>query len=355
MRIAQVSPLYESVPPRLYGGTERVVHYLTEELVRQGHDVTLFASGDSLTSARLFPACPAAIRLNPESIDGLAHHFLMLEKVFQSAPDFDIIHFHIDYLHFPYSRRSSTPHVTTLHGRLDIPDLTGLYNEFSEIPLVSISDVQRQPLAWVNWQSTVYHGLPPDLLPQGDGGGGYLAFLGRISPEKRVDRAVEIAEKAGMRLKVAAKIEKADHEYFENEVRHLFERPHVEYIGEIDEKQKAEFLGQAEAFLFPIDWPEPFGLVMIEALSCGTPVIAFRGGSVDEVIEDGVCGFVVETVDQAVGALQHLGEVSRQQCRNVFESRFTAERMVADYMKVYRQLQRRKTGRKGEVALELQS
>jgi glycosyltransferase involved in cell wall biosynthesis len=353
MRIAQVSPLYESVPPRFYGGTERVVHYLTEELVLQGHDVTLFASGDSATCARLVAACSTAVRLDPKSVDGLAVHVLMLEKVFQSAADFDIIHFHIDYLHFPYSRRCTTPHITTLHGRLDIPDLKGLYREFSDVPLVSISDAQRKPLNWVNWQATVYHGLPPDLLPPGDGSGGYLAFLGRISPEKGVDRAVEIAGRAGMHLKIAAKIEKADRKYFETQVRPLFDLPYVEYVGEINEQQKAEFLGKAKAIVFPIDWPEPFGLVMIEALSCGTPVIAFRGGSVDEVLEDGVSGFVVESIDEAVEALGRLGELDRRRCRNVFESRFTAKRMVADYLKVYRQQQRSEDSPEGPVVLEL--
>jgi glycosyltransferase involved in cell wall biosynthesis len=355
MRIAQVSPLYESVPPKLYGGTERVVHYLTEELVRQGHDVTLFASGDSSTSAKLVPACSRATRLNPESIDGLAHHFVMLEKVLQSAASYDIIHFHIDYLHYPFTRRSTTPHVTTLHGRLDIPDLKPLYREFSEVPVVSISDAQRRPLDWLNWQATVYHGLPPDLLPPGDGWEGYLAFLGRISPEKGIVKAVEIAERAGMTLKVAAKIEHTDRKYFENEVQHLFQRSQVEYVGEINECEKAEFLGRAKALLFPIDWPEPFGLVMIEALSCGTPVIAFRAGSVDEVIEDGVSGFVVETIDEAVQAVGRIGELDRKKCRNAFETRFTTKRMVADYLKVYRQLQRRGTGPRGNVALELRS
>jgi glycosyltransferase involved in cell wall biosynthesis len=277
----------------------------------------------------------------------------MLEKVIQAASDFDIIHFHIDYIHFPFSRRCATPHLTTLHGRLDIPDLEALYREFPEMPLVSISDAQRRPLNWANWQATVYHGMPSDLLPRSDGSGDYLAFLGRISPEKRVERAVEIADRAGMHLKIAAKIEKADREYFES-VRHLFNLSHVEYVGEINEQQKAEFLGNAKAFLFPIDWPEPFGLVMIEALSCGTPVIAFRGGSVDEVIEDGVSGFVVESVDEAVEALGRIGELDRERCRSVFESRFTVKRMVADYLKVYRQLQRSKNAsNEGQVALEL--
>jgi glycosyltransferase involved in cell wall biosynthesis len=341
MRIAQVSPLYESVPPKLYGGTERVVHYLTEELVRQGHDVTLFASGDSETSARLIPACPLAVRLNPNSIDGLAAHFLMLEKVFQMADTFDVIHFHVDYLHFPFSRRNRTPHITTLHGRLDIPDLKDLYREFTDIPVVSISDSQRAPLPWANWQATVYHGLPPNLLRPGDGSGGYLAFLGRISPEKRVDRAIDIAQRAGLPIKIAAKIEDGDRKYFEKQISHLFEKRNVEYVGEITESQKPEFLGKASALLFPIDWPEPFGLVMIEALSCGTPVIAFRGGSVEEVLDDGVSGFVVADLVQAVKAVERLGELDRNQCRKTFETRFSAERMVNDYMAAYEQLLQR--------------
>jgi glycosyltransferase involved in cell wall biosynthesis len=339
MRIAQVAPLYESVPPKLYGGTERVVHYITEELVRLGHDVTLFASGDSVTSARLCSACETAVRLDPDSVDGFAPHFLLLERVFQAASEFDILHFHIDYLHYPFSRRCRTPSVTTLHGRLDIPDLRPMYEEFSDIPLVSISDAQRLPLPFVNWQGTVYHGLPPELLPPGDGKGGYLAFLGRISPEKRVDRAIEIARKAGMPLKIAAKIEKCDQEYFETQISHLIEGPLIEYVGEIAEHEKQEFLGRARALVFPIDWPEPFGLVMIEALSCGTPVVAFRGGSVIEVIEDGVSGFVVDDMDEALRAVQHLGSIDRNACRRLFEERFSSIRMAEDYLKIYERLQ----------------
>lgn len=338
MRIAQVAPLYESVPPKLYGGTERVVHYLTEELVRQGHEVTLFASGDSSTSANLIAAWPAALRLSPAGFDELAPHFVMLEQVFRVASDFDIIHFHIDYLHFPCSRRQSLPNLTTLHGRLDIPSLRRLYREFSDQPVVSISDAQRQPLPWINWQGTVHHGLPLDLLPPGDGRGGYLAFLGRISPEKGVDRAIEIARRAGLPLKIAAKIDKADREYFET-VRHLFTSPEVEYVGEIGESEKAEFLGKATALLFPIDWPEPFGLVMIESLSCGTPVVAFHGGSVDEILKDGVTGFLVGNVEQAVRAVERIEEIDRATCRKVFETRFCASRMVADYINIYTRLQ----------------
>ena len=340
MRIAQVAPLYESVPPKLYGGTERVVHYLTEELVRQGHDVTLFASGDSLTSANLIPACPTALRLSDDNIDPLGLHFVMLEEVFRLAPTFDIIHFHVDYLHFPVSRRTEAAHVTTLHGRLDIPMLKPLYREFSDVPLVSISDAQRGPIPWANWQGTVYHGLPMQLLPRGEGDGGYLAFLGRISPEKGVDRAIEIAHRVGLPLKIAAKIDKADREYFEKHIRKLWDSPTVEYMGEIGESDKAEFLGKAKALLFPIDWPEPFGLVMIEALSSGTPVVAFHGGSVGEVIEDGVTGFVVSDVESAARAVAHVEEISRSACRRAFELRFSSTRMVNDYLKIYSRLAR---------------
>jgi glycosyltransferase involved in cell wall biosynthesis len=339
MRIAQVAPLYESVPPKFYGGTERVVHYLTEELVRQGHEVTLFASGDSMTSANLVSSCPVALRLNPDGEDELALHFVMLEKVFRVAADFDIIHFHLDYLHFPVSRRQEIPNITTLHGRLDIPTLKCLYREFPDMPVVSISDAQRGPLPWINWQGTVHHGLPLDLLPAGKADGGYLAFLGRISPEKGVDRAIEISRRVGLPLKIAAKIDKSDRKYFETQIRQLFDSPDVDYVGEIGESQKGDFLGKARALLFPIDWPEPFGLVMIEAMSCGTPVVAFHGGSVDEVIEDGVTGFIVDNVEQAAHAVDRIGDIDRGRCRKVFESRFSAARMVADYMNIYTRLQ----------------
>jgi glycosyltransferase involved in cell wall biosynthesis len=335
MRIAQVAPLYESVPPKLYGGTERVVSYLTEELVRQGHDVTLFASGDSVTAARLVPQCAEALRLNSRCVDQLAHHVLMLEQVMQRAEDFDIIHYHVDYLHFPLSRRQRVPHVTTLHGRLDIPDLVPLYREFGEVPVVSISDAQRRPLPWLNWQATVYHGLPVDLYRPTLRPGDYLAFLGRISPEKGVDRAIEIARRTGIKLRIAAKVDRADRDYFREVIRPLLDQPFVEFIGEIGEREKEEFLGKALALLMPLDWPEPFGLVMIEAMACGTPVIAFRRGSVPEVVSDGVTGYIVDNVEEAVIAVRYVSQLDRQRCRRVFESRFTAERMALDYLRVY--------------------
>ncbi len=335
MRIAQVAPLHEAVPPKLYGGTERVVHYLTEELVRQGHEVTLFASQDSKTSARLVPCCERALRLNPSCRDRLAHHVLMLEKVAQMAEDFDIIHFHIDYIHFPLMRRLKVSHVTTLHGRLDIPDLYPLYREFAEMPVVSISNAQRAPLPFVNWVGTVYHGLPKDLYRFYARPGRYLAFLGRISPEKRPDRAIEIAEKAGMKLLIAAKVDEADRAYYEEVIKPLLKSPWVEFIGEIGDDEKNEFLGKAYALLFPIDWPEPFGLVMIEAMACGTPVIAWRCGSVPEVIEDGVNGFIVESIEEAVQAVEKVAGLKRLLCRKTFERRFSAERMARDYLRVY--------------------
>jgi len=342
MKIAQVSPLYESVPPQMYGGTERVVSYLTEELVRQGHEVTLFASGDSQTSAELIAGTPQALRL-AKCVDPFAHHVRLLELVFQNAARFDVLHFHCDYFHFPLSRRHARAHVTTLHGRLDLPDLPPLYEEFREMPLVSISDAQRRPLPEVNWQATVYHGLPRDLHTLCEKPGDYLAFLGRISPEKRVDRAVEIARRTGMKLRVAAKVDPVDREYFEEQIEPLFKKAGslVEYIGEVGGKDKDEFLGNAYALLFPINWPEPFGLVMIEAVACGTPVIAFRHGSVPEVMDDGVTGFVVDDVDGAVQAVGRIGELSRRRCREVFEERFSVERMAADYLTVYRQLMER--------------
>jgi glycosyltransferase involved in cell wall biosynthesis len=336
MRIAQVSPLYESVPPKWYGGTERVVHYLTEELVRQGQDVTLFASGDSTTSARLVACCRESLRLDPNCADPLAHHFAMLEKVFAAAAEFDIIHFHIDYLHFPLSRRLGVANVTTLHGRLDIPDLLPLYDEYRDMPLVSISNAQRRPVRFANWQATVYHGLPEDLFRFHEKPGDYLAFLGRVSPEKGLDRAIEIAKRAGVRLKVAAKVDRADREFFEAVIKPMMRDPLVEFIGEIGGKEKEEFLGRALAVLFPIDWPEPFGLVMIEAMACGTPVIAFPRGSVPEIMEDGVTGFVVADVEGAVRAVERVGLLDRRLCREVFERRFSASRMTADYSNLYR-------------------
>lgn len=338
MRIAQVAPLHERVPPRWYGGTERIVSYLTEELVRQGHAVTLFASGDSLTSARLIAACRQALRLDRSCIDPLAHHVLMLDRVRQLADEFDVIHFHIDYLHFPLSRCFGWPQVTTLHGRLDIPDLLPIHEEFREMPLVSISDDQRTPLPWARWLETVHHGLPEGLYEFHEGPGEYLAFLGRISPEKRADRAIEIARRLGMPLKIAAKVDKVDREYFEEVIRPMLDTPLVEFIGEIDEERKNEFLGHASALLFPIDWPEPFGMVMIEAMACGTPVVAYGHGSVPEVIEEGVTGFVVRSLEEAVAATRKTGFLSRRGVREVFERRFTVSRMARDYVAVYEKI-----------------
>jgi len=339
MRIAQVAPLIESVPPRGYGGTERVVSWLTEELVRQGHDVTLFASADSRTRARLVPGAERALRQDQEVSDPWAHHRALVERVFQAAARFDIIHFHTDYLHYPLSRRSRVPTLTTLHGRLDLPDLVPVYREFDDIPLVSISDAQRRPLPWVNWQGTVYHGLPPELHrfedhPRGD----YLLFLGRLSPEKRVDRAIDIAERLGVPLKIAAKVDRADRAYFDAEVRHRLQAPGIEFLGEVGGARKEELLGHARALLFPVDWPEPFGLVMIEAMACGTPVIAWPCGSVPEVVDDGVTGYLVGSVDEAAEAVRHVGDIDRRGIRAVFERRFSAPRMAQDYLAIYRRL-----------------
>ena len=338
MRIAEVSPLYESVPPKLYGGTERILSFLTEELVRQGHDVTLFASADSKTSARLIPGCERSLRLDPRSGDALACHFLMLEEVFRRAPDFDVIHFHVDYLHFPLSRGRPAARLSTLHGRLDIPELQGIYREYGNEPVVSISDSQRAPIPFANWLGTVYHGLPPDLLRAGTGTGGYLAFLGRISPEKGPERAIAIARQSGVPLKMAAKIDKVDKDYYEAVVKPLMDPAVVEYIGEINEQEKQEFLGNAAGLVFPIDWPEPFGLVMIEASACGTPVLAFRRGSVPEVLEDGVNGIIVDGMQDAASAVPRLLTMDRAACRAVFDRRFTVARMAEDYLTVYESL-----------------
>jgi glycosyltransferase involved in cell wall biosynthesis len=338
MRIAQVAPLYESVPPKYYGGTERVVSYLTEELVRQGHKVTLFASGDSETKARLVPTCQRSLRLDKRCQDQLGYHFIMLENVFQRAAEFDIIHFHLDYLHFPFSRREAVMHVTTLHGRLDLPDLVPLYQEFRDMPVISISNGQREPLSWANWQATVYHGVPAEMYRFHEESGSYLAFLGRISPEKRVDHAIEIAKRVQMPLKIAAKVDRVDKDYFESIIKPLLRNPLVEFVGEIGDGEKDEFLGNAHALLFPIDWPEPFGLVMIEAMACGTPVVACRDGAVPEVMEQGHTGFVVEGLDDAVDAVRRIPELSRRRCREVFEKRFTAKRMAQDYIAVFEDL-----------------
>jgi glycosyltransferase involved in cell wall biosynthesis len=338
MRIAQVAPLYESVPPKLYGGTERVVSYLTEELVRAGHDVTLFASGDSTTEAELDASWPCALRLDERCDDYQTPHLLQLERVLQRAPQFDVIHFHVEGYHFPALRRLSTPHVTTLHGRLDRPSLVKLYAEFDDIPVVSISDAQRSPLPTPRWCGTVYHGLPDELLAYSPGPGSYFAFLGRISPEKRVDRAIEIAGALGVPLKIAAKVDRVDVEYFQTEIEPLLDNPLVEFVGEIDEPRKSEFLGGARALLFPIDWPEPFGLVLIEAMACGTPIVAFRGGSVPELIEPGVNGFCCDSVAAAVEAAAQVERIDRAACRTIFERRFSASSMAGDYVEVYRTL-----------------
>ena len=338
MRIAQVAPLIESVPPMGYGGTERVVSYLTEELVRQDQDVTLFASGDSTTTARLVPVTPRALRLADDIQDPIAHQVVQLECVAAQAGRFDVIHWHLDYFPFPMARRLAIPQVTTLHGRLDIPDLQAVYDEFGDMCVVSISNDQRTPLPQAGWVGTVHHGLPPDEFHGSTTPGDYLVFLGRISPEKRADRAVEVAGRAGMTLRIGAKVDPADVTYFEENVEPLLTHDHVEWIGEVAGQDKADLLRGAAALLFPIDWAEPFGLVMIEAMACGTPVIAYRTGSVPEVVEDGLTGFIVETIEESVEAVRRLGELDRAAVRRRFEERFTAERMVRDYVAIYERL-----------------
>ena len=336
MRIAQIAPLIESVPPLLYGGTERIVSYLTEELVREGHEVTLFASGDSLTTAELVACSERALRLDATVRDPLPYYIIMLDRVRRRAEEFDVIHFHIDYLHFPLFRQVAARTVTTQHGRLDLPDLAVAYRAFPEFPLVSISDDQRRPRPDWNWRATVPHGLPLSLMPFSPRAqGGYLAFLGRICPEKRPDHAIEIARRAGMPLKIAAKVDRVDQAYFDQVIRPLLRDPLVEFVGEIGEPDKGAFLGGASALLFPIDWPEPFGLVMIESLACGTPVIAYRRGSVPEVIEDGWTGFIVDDVASAVAAVERLDGLDRGMIRARFEHRFTARRMAKDYLAAY--------------------
>jgi glycosyltransferase involved in cell wall biosynthesis len=338
MKIAQIAPLVESVPPTLYGGTERVVSWLTEELVAAGHEVTLFASGDSRTTARLEPIVPRALRL-----DGIhnstPYNIIMLDKVAARHHQFDVLHFHIDFFHYPLFRGLAHKTLTTLHGRQDLPELPGLYRAFSHMPLVSISDHQRKPVPPVNWRGTVYHGLPDGLFKEGRGEGGYLAFLGRICPDKGPLEAIEIARRAGLRLKMAAKVDPADQEYFDQQVRPVLDAsPHVEFIGEINDSQKQDFLGKAAALLFPISWPEPFGLVMIESMAVGTPVIAFNCGSVPEIMDDGLTGFVVDDVDQAVAAVGRLDRLFRPSIRSRFEERFSAGAMARDYVGIYRNL-----------------
>lgn len=334
MRIAQISPLIESVPPKLYGGTERAVGYLTETLIEMGHEVTLFASGDSQTRAELEKICPKALRL-ADCIDFNLPNILELQRLIERADEFDVIHFHTDHFHLPLSRLMKYPHLTTLHGSLDAPDLQNLYQTFSELPFVSISHNQRRPLDKINWLGNVYHGLPQNLYQPSLRGGDYAVFLGRICPEKRLDRAIEITRKAGIPLKVAAKIDRLDKIYFEREIEPLMSQPHVEFIGEVGEDKKNDLLAQAKVLLFPIDWEEPFGLVMIEALACGTPVVAYDMGSVTEVLEEGKTGFIVRSVNEAVSAVKKVDQISRRHCRQAFEERFTAQRMAEEYVKLY--------------------
>lgn len=338
MKIAQIAPLYESVPPKLYGGTERMVHYLTEELINQRNHVTLFASGDSISKGRIISNVEKGLRLNSDCVDSLAPHIVQIQEVIERVNEFDILHFHTDYIHFPFSSHLSIPCLTTLHGRLDIPDLKSIYKKFPFQKLVSISDNQRQPLPEGNYIGTVYHGLPKDLHYAGKGEGGYLAFLGRISPEKGIDSAIKIAIAAGSEIKIAAKVDKVDEQYFEKCIKPLLDHPLVEFIGEINEVEKTEFLGKARATLFPINWPEPFGLVMIESMACGTPVIAFKNGSVPEVIDEGLTGFIVETVEEAVKAVSKIGQLTRREVRKVFDEKFTAFRMAKDYSRIYSSL-----------------
>jgi glycosyltransferase involved in cell wall biosynthesis len=344
MRIAQIAPLYESVPPKLYGGTERVVAYLTEALVRMGHDVTLFASGDSVTSAKLVATGERALRLDTDCWDEIAPHVLQLERALQRSDEFDVLHFHLAYLHFPLARRLRVPHVTTQHGRLDLPRMQPMFTEYRDLPFASISDSQASTLPHANWRGTVYHGLPLDLHRPHYRPGEYFAFLGRISAEKRPDRAIAIAKALGVPLKIAAKIDKHDAAYFEQHIKPLLDDPLIEFVGEIGDRQKNEFLGRARALLFPIDWPEPFGVVLIEAMACGTPVVAFGCGSVPEVIDDGLTGFVVNDLDAAIAAAAEVGKLDRRVCRATFERRFSASRMARGYLSIYADLIDRSRG-----------
>src|SRR5271168_2558582 len=340
MRIAQVAPLTEAVPPKLYGGTERVVHWLTEELVALGNDVTLFASGDSRTSAKLDATWPRALRLDGSVRDPNALHMVMLERVRQKCDDeeFDFLHFHLDYYPFSLFFRQPTPFLTTLHGRLDLPEHQPVFTTFSSVPVISISNAQRRPVPQANWAGTIYHGLPENLLTPRPVHPSYLAVLGRIAPEKGVDRAIKIAIRCGIPLKIAAKIDRADQDYYDEVMRPLMDHPLVEYIGEISDLEKSDFLSSAIGLLLPIDWPEPFGLVMIEAMACGVPVVAFNRGSVSEIVEDGVTGFVVEDETSAAGAVRDVASLSRNAIRRRFEERFTARRMAEDYIHLYRKL-----------------
>ena len=342
MKIAQIAPLIESVPPRLYGGTERIVAYLTDELVRLGHDVTLFASGDSVSRANLVSCAPMALRLDSNVHDPIPYYMLQLDRVRRLADKFDILHFHIDQFHFPLFREIAHRTITTLHGRQDLPDLKALYVGFSDMPLVSISDAQRQPIANANFVATIHHGLPRNLhTPTYQPRGGYVAFIGRISPEKGPDRAIRIARMLGIPLKIAAKVDKADEVYFREKIAPLLNEPGVEFIGEINEREKTKFLGDAQALLFPIDWPEPFGLSVIEAMACGTPVLAVRNGSVPEVVDEGITGIIVDTMDEAVRLLPRVIALDRRAVRRRFEERFSAERMAQEYLATYNSLLKR--------------
>lgn len=343
MRIAQISPLFEAVPPKLYGGTERVVYSLTEELVAMGHDVTLFASGDSVTSATLSPMRDQAIRLDPSVRDWVALYNRMVELIYRRKDEFDVLHFHIDYFPLSLFSRQNVPFLTTIHGRLDVAEFVEVFGTFRDAPFVSISDNQRKPIPHLNWVRTVLHGMPPHILTPQPVKQEYAAFLGRVSPEKGLDRAIHITGKAGLKLKIAAKVDNADKEYYDTKIKPLIrDNPHVEFIGEINDQQKPAFLSGAHALIFPIDWPEPFGLVMIEAMACGTPVIAYRSGSVPEVIDDGVSGFIVTNEDEAVKAIGRLGELDRKTVRATFDRRWTARRMAEDYVSVYEELARPK-------------
>jgi glycosyltransferase involved in cell wall biosynthesis len=338
LRIAQIAPLYESVPPKLYGGTERIVAYLVEELARRGHQVTLFAAGDSTVNVPLSAGVPKSLRLSGLDHLGAVFHLPMLSDVYDQSARFDIIHSHVDCLSFPLARSSQVPTVSTMHGRLDIKALLPIYRHYKDQPVISISHDQRRPLREMNWVGTVYHGLPRNLLKFRSEPGDYLAFLGRLSPEKRPDLAIEIARRSGIPLKIAAKIDRADREYFDTVIRPLLSTPGVEFIGEINEAQKQEFLGGALALLFPVDWPEPFGLVMIEALACGTPVIARPCGSVPEVLRHGISGFIESSIDDLVDAVHKVRDIQRRTCRDEFERRFTVEVMADNYEQIYYQL-----------------
>jgi glycosyltransferase involved in cell wall biosynthesis len=338
MRIAQLAPVTEAVPPKSYGGTERIVAYLTDELIALGHEVTLFTTGDSVTRAKRVKVWPRALRFDDSVRDYLAPHMLLIETIAQRASEFDIIHVHVDYIAYSALKRTGVPFVATLHGRLDLPELRPLYARFADVPVVSISNSQRTPLPQAGYIATIYHGVPKELLRPGSGGGGYLAFLGRISPEKAPDAAIRIAARSGMPLKIAAKVDKVDREYFANCIEPLLAQPHVEYIGEIEERDKSAFLGNAAALVFPIAWSEPFGLSMIEAMACGTPVVAYRRGSVPEVVDEGVSGFIVENEDEAVAAVRRIGTLDRARIRRVFDERFTARRMAQNYLAAYRRL-----------------